>query len=60
MKRAEWMKVVSLGILLTGVSLAALSYANSKKENISELRAKMKEMIEAQYQIRYPYQTKTW
>ena len=31
-----------------------------KKENISELRAKMKEMIEAQYQIRYPYQTKTW
>jgi len=31
-----------------------------KKENIKALRSKMKEMIEGQYEIRYPYQTKTW
>jgi GTPase len=30
------------------------------KENIDTLRAKLKEMIEIQYTIRYPYKPKTW
>ena len=31
-----------------------------KKEGIPELRAKLTQMIEEQYRIRYPYQTKHW
>jgi GTP-binding protein HflX len=31
-----------------------------KKENISELRAKIKEMAEKKYEERYPYMTKHW
>ena len=31
-----------------------------KKENINELRQLIKVLVEAQYEIRYPYQTKTW
>ncbi len=31
-----------------------------KKENIQELRAVMQKKIEVQYNIRYPYQTKSW
>lgn len=31
-----------------------------KKENISELREIMKEMIKTDYEIRYPYQAKSW
>ena len=30
------------------------------KENITELREKLKELIEEEYEIRYPYQTKYW
>jgi GTP-binding protein HflX len=30
------------------------------KENFEELREKLRVMIDAQYNIRYPYQTKTW
>ena len=30
------------------------------KENFDELREKMRLMIDNQYNIRYPYQTKTW
>lgn len=29
-------------------------------ENIDQLREKMAEMVKAQYQVRYPYQTKAW
>lgn len=32
----------------------------STKENFSELREKLRVMIDHQYNIRYPYQTKTW
>jgi len=31
-----------------------------KKENIQDLRAAMQSKIEVQYNIRYPYQTKSW
>ncbi len=31
-----------------------------EKENIEELRMKMTQMISKQYEIRYPYQTKSW
>jgi len=31
-----------------------------KKEKISELRETIKVMVEQQYEVRYPYQTKTW
>lgn len=31
-----------------------------KKENVPELREIMKKMIMAEYEIRYPYQVKTW
>ncbi len=31
-----------------------------EREGLTELRAKMQEMISEQYQKRYPYQTKTW
>ncbi len=30
------------------------------KENITEFRSKLEEMIKEHYEIRYPYQTKTW
>jgi len=32
----------------------------AQRENIDQLREKMTEMITTQYEIRYPYQTKTW
>ncbi len=31
-----------------------------KKENINDLREHIKVLVEGQYEIRYPYQTKTW
>ncbi len=31
-----------------------------KRENLAELRSMMTEMIRQQYEIRYPYQVKTW
>lgn len=30
------------------------------KENLMEFRAKLEEMVKQHYEIRYPYQTKTW
>jgi len=46
--------------LINTYDLDSVFVSATNKENISELRAKMKTMIESHYEIRYPYQTKTW
>jgi len=46
--------------LINTYDLDAVFISAIKKENISELRAKMEKLIKEHYEIRYPYQTKSW
>ncbi len=48
------------GNLVNNYEHEAIFISALKKEKISELRETIKVMVEQQYEVRYPYQTKTW